>query len=262
MAPTTGEQLLQQIWQRPDDRHLLGVYADWLATNGDPIRAEYMQLSLLPKRTKAHEARRELLKKRHSGAWLGAARKFAYTWEASEESPGFIGNVRCSMPKLTAGFEVVRALAPRLVVTIGEPKARRETLALAKLPLGKLYGIAMYENDQQWITDALLATLGPTLGGLRSLAIYAGEARASDRGWMAMLAHLDAVENLELGLGENPEAWLEALLDSKLVRSLKHLSVPHWIGRPLQKRLAAIGCELVLRRENRMRFDRTTGFYM
>jgi hypothetical protein len=79
---------------------------------------------------------------KHRGAWLGAARPFIYTWEDSDDSPGFIARAQCSFAKLTAGFAHIRALGPRLIVSATEPRTKRETVAVATLPLGTLYGLA------------------------------------------------------------------------------------------------------------------------
>ncbi|HEX4450049.1 MAG TPA: hypothetical protein VH143_04210 [Kofleriaceae bacterium] len=43
--------LLAQIWETPTDRDLLRVDADWPATNGEPARGEFIQLSLLDELT-------------------------------------------------------------------------------------------------------------------------------------------------------------------------------------------------------------------
>jgi uncharacterized protein (TIGR02996 family) len=227
--------LLAQIWNKPTDRELLRVYADWLASNGEPARGEFIQLSLLDHPTPAQAKRRGALLAKHRGAWLGAARPFVYWWQESDDSPGFIAHARCSFAKLTAGFTHVRALGPRLIVSATEPKAKRETHALAKLPLGTLYGLALHENDKQWITDELLATLGPALHGLRALELDPGEIRASEHGWEAMLPHLHTLEHLELGLGDNPERWIGLLLDAKL--KLKSLSLPGWLDESSRKRV-------------------------
>ncbi len=261
---TTEAALLAEIWKSPTDRELLGVYADWLAEHGDPTRAEYIQLSLLGKPTPAQRKRREALLNRHRGAWLGEARKFVWTWQESEESPGFVARVQCSMPKLTAGFEHVRALGPRLFVSVSEPKARREVAALAELPLGTLYGMCLFENDAQWITDDLLETIAPRLDGLRALVLHPGEARSSDRGWRAMLPHLDAVEFLDLAMGENPEAWLDEMLASRMPRTLKQLVLPGWLDRALRRRIESSlrSCKVTYRPERRQRFDRATGYYI
>jgi uncharacterized protein (TIGR02996 family) len=254
-------ELLAEIWQRPADRELLAVYADWLAANGQAARAEYMQLSLLARRTPAQDRRRTALRAKHRSSWLGAARRFVYTYEDSDETPGFVAHVQCAMAPLTRGFELIRALGPRLVVNATQPKARREVIALAKLPLGTLWGLELYENDAQWLTDDVLAILGPALSGLRSLYLGTGEARASDRGWAAMLPHLDALEHLVLHLGDNPERWIELLLDSALTRTLTSLSVPGWIARAQRTRLERAFPSVVFRRGGRLRFNRETGFY-
>ena len=252
-------ELLAQIWKKPTDRDLLRVYADWLASNGEPARAEFMQLSLVDELTPAQAKRRGALLAKHRGAWLGAARPFVYTWEESEESPGFVSRAQCSFAKLTAGFAHVRALGPRLIVNATEPKAKRETIALAKLPLGTLYGLALWENDKQWITDDLLATLAPALDGLRALELHPGEARSSDHGWSAMLPHLRSVEHLDLDLGDNPERWVELLLDAK--PKLKSLSLPGWLDEPLRARVLRKYPRVTFRDETRSRFNRATGYY-
>jgi uncharacterized protein (TIGR02996 family) len=258
-------ELLAQIWERPTDRELLAVYADWLASQGQTTRAEFMQLSLLAKPTPQQERRRETLRKKHRGEWLGAARPFIWTWEESEESPGFVARAQCSTVKLTKGLDEVARLGPRLRVSVTEPKAKREAVALAKLPLGrKLHGMSFYENDAQWISDDFLATIAPALVGLRSLVLDAWEARSSDRGWRAMLPHLEGLADLELSLGENPEAWIEQLMDSSLPRTLKRLSVPGWLPPPLRDRLVAklAGCTVEFRKGRRHRFNRASGYYI
>ena len=86
MAPSTEQQLRQEIWNDPTNRQLLSVYADWLDAAGDGPRAEFMHLSLLAKRTPAQNKRLIALRNKHRGAWLGGARPFIYTWEEDEES--------------------------------------------------------------------------------------------------------------------------------------------------------------------------------
>jgi uncharacterized protein (TIGR02996 family) len=255
----TGEQLRAQIWQNPTDRQLLSVYADWLVGKGQETRAEYIHLSVLARRTQAQNNRRTALRNKHRGAWLGPARPYVWTWEEDDLSPGFVAKAQCQMAKLTAGFELVRALGPRLVVAVTAPKARRETLAFAERPLGTLWGLAFYELDAQWITDELMMTIAPKLGGLRELVLHVGEMRASDRGWQAMLQHLDVLQHLDLTMGENPERWLELLLARRL--PLRTLSVPSWIDRPLRTRLERAIPTVLLRRQGRHWFNRATGQY-
>lgn len=260
VAQTNGEQLRLEIWKHPTDRQLLSVYADWLAAQGDGPRAEFIQLSLLAKRTSEQEKRRVALRNKHRGAWLGGARPFIWTWVDDEDSPGFVRRCQCQMAKLTSGFEQIRGLGPRLVVAVTAPKAKREVDALAKLPLGLLWGLAMYEADAQWITDALMTKLAPTFHGLRELVLHVNEMRASERGWGAVLEHLGTVEHLDLTMGENPERWLEMLLERKL--PLQTLSVPGWIGKPLARRLRKVIPNVEFRSEGRLRFDRALGYYV
>jgi uncharacterized protein (TIGR02996 family) len=261
VAQTTGDQLRLEIWKNPTDRQLLSVYADWLTAQGDGPRAEFMQLSLLAKRTPAQEKRRVALRNKHRGPWLGAARPFIWTWEEDEDSPGFVRKCQCQMAKLTKGFEQIRTLGPRLVVAVTAPKAKREVDALAKLPLGTLWGLAMYEADAQWITDELMTKLAPKFRGLRELVLHVNEMRASERGWGVVLDHLETVEHLDLTMGDDPERWLEMLLEKKL--PLQTLSVPGWIGKPIKARLTKAIPDVKFRSgERRLRYDRELGYYV
>jgi hypothetical protein len=239
----------------------LSVYADWLAGNGEATRAEYMQLALLPSPTAAQEKRMKALRAKHRGAWLGEARPFVWTWEEDWNSPGFVARAQCSMAKLTKGFELVRGLGPRLIVNVTEPKARREAEAFAEKPIGTLYGLELRELDAQWVTDALLTTLAPAMHGLRHLGLYAGEARATEAGWSALLPHLKGLESLELTPGWNPDEWMRMLLDSPALSTLKSVSVPNWMGKSLQARLKKAVPRVTFRKERHLRFSRETGYY-
>jgi len=263
-VPTLEAELLGAIWKAPDDREALSVYADWLIEHGDATRGEYIHLGLLEKPTAAQKKRRTALQNRHRGAWLGAARRFVWTWTESDETPGFVARVQCSMPKLAAGFEQVRMLGPRLYVSVSEPKAKREVVALAARPLGTLWGLCFFENDAQWISDEVLEILAPSLDGLRALVLHPGGARSSDRGWRALLPHLSQLEHLELTLGDHPEAWLEALVAPGAAPRLRRLSLPGWIDPSMKARLSQTfpGCAIDFRRERRSRFDRATGYYV
>jgi uncharacterized protein (TIGR02996 family) len=254
-------EMLEAIWKAPDDRDLLAVYADWLASNGETSRAEYMQLALLEKPTAAQKRRIKVLRTKDRGKWLGKARSFVWTWQEDWNAPGFVARAQCSMAKLTRGFELVRALGPRLVVNVTEPKARREAVAFAQKPIGTLYGLELRELDAQWVTDALLTTLAPAMRGLKLLTLQAGEARATEAGWNVLLPHLEGLEHLELTPGWNPEAWMTALLASPVVSTLRTLSVPGWLDKAIQARLKKAVKQVTFRREQRLRYDRETGYY-
>ena len=254
-------EMLEAIWKNPDDHDLLAVYADWLASNGETSRAEYMQLALLENPTAAQERRLKVLRAKDRGKWLGKARSFVWTWEEDWTTPGFVARAQCSMAKLTRGFAQVRALGPRLVVNVTEPKARREAVAFAQQPIGTLYGLELRELDAQWVSDALLTTLAPSMRGLKLLNLQAGEARATESGWNALLPHLEGLEHLELTPGWNPEAWMTALLASPVVGTLRTLSVPAWLDKPLQARLKKAVKQVTFRKERRLRYNRETGYY-
>jgi uncharacterized protein (TIGR02996 family) len=239
---TSETELLEAIWKNPRDRAALSVYADWLIEHGDATRGEYIQLSLIDGPSTAQSKRRTALKNRHRGAWLGAARKFVWTWEESEETPGFVAKAQCSMPKLAAGLENVRMLGPRLVINASEPKAKREIVALAKRPLGTLWGLSFVENDAMWITDEALAILAPSLDGLRALALHSEV--ATMRGWNALLPHLSELCDLELGDVDEVEAWLETLFTKTVCPNLVRLAIPGGVSESMRNRLsrARTGC--------------------
>jgi hypothetical protein len=79
-----------------------------------------------------------------------------------------------------------------------------------------------------------------------------------------MLAHLDALEWLELSMGENPEQWVEDLAHSRAAPRRRHLSLPSWLDATIRRKIerAVPGCTVEYRRERRSRFNRATGFYI
>src|SRR5262245_9903239 len=66
-----AEELLRQVWQRPDDDQLRLVLADALIEAGDP-RGRFIQLQFQPELDHVLEAMRLL--QRHGLQWLGALR--------------------------------------------------------------------------------------------------------------------------------------------------------------------------------------------
>jgi uncharacterized protein (TIGR02996 family) len=247
-ADGEGEALLHQIWKTPEDRALLSVYADWLLAHGDRARGEYMQLALLPTATPAQEARQESLSKRFRGQWLGAARPYIYTWEDSEDSPSFPKTVKCAVKKLAAGFELIRDLAPRLTVSINPVTTSAERALLASLPLGRLYGLGLYESDLGWVNDRLIAALAPKLRGLRRLELSPSPEyyRFTIHGWSALLDAVPTLEELELWFGDSPDPWLDALLRSPLAATLQFITVQPPRGAALRRRLETAFADRVL----------------
>jgi len=65
-------------------------------------------------------------------------------------------------------------------------------------------------------------------------------------------------------MGDNPEAWLEALMAPGAAPHLRRLSVPGWIAASMKARLSQAfpECAIDFRRERRSRFDRATGYYV
>jgi uncharacterized protein (TIGR02996 family) len=235
VTKTTGsadEALRAKIWQDPEDRDALMVYADWLLQNGDATRGEYMQLSLLSKPTAAQTKRRDALRKKHRGAWLGAARPFVYTWEESETSPGFLAAVKCSTDKLAAGFEHIRALGPRLVVEINATAKTRDRATLASLPLGTLYGLSLADADVFWLKDRTVRQLLPAFAGLRALklCVYDDDSRGSFTvdTWRAVLDALPTLEEIDfMAESSTGDGYIEALLAHPLAPRLRTLAFGH-----------------------------------
>lgn len=259
---TTEEQLLAQIWERPDDRAALSVYADWLVEQGRTERGQYMQLWLMKDPTPAQFRLRDWLLVEHQEEWLGVARPFVSRWVESAASPGFFAHVTCSADNLARGFEQIAKLGPRLQVAIEPGWVDFETMnALGKTPLGKLYRLELHESSMRWLTEDLLSRLGPTLAGLRSFSFLPTEWRTSSESWRRLLPHLSALEQLDLGLGDPPEEWVEALLASPLIKTLKRLSVPEWIQPEQREELerAMAGRKLSYRPGRRMPIPRPVG---
>jgi uncharacterized protein (TIGR02996 family) len=227
------EQALRaQIWNTPEDRAALAIYADWLLQHGDATRGEYMQLSLLAKPTPAQTRRRDALRNKHRGAWLGAARPFVYTWEESETSPGFVAEVKCSTKKLAAGFEQIRALGPRLVVAINPTASASDRAVLASLPLGTLYGLALSDADVFWLKDRAVRQLLPALAGLRGLrlAVWDGDGRGSFSldTWRALLDAVPTLEAIDFAAEESSsDSYIEALLAHPIAPRLRRLAFGH-----------------------------------
>lgn len=229
---STEADLRAAIWQSPEDREALSVYADWLLENGEPTRGEYMQLALLPKPTPAQKKRRDALVKKHRGAWLGEARSFVYTWEESETSPGFLAEAKCSTKKLAAGFEQVRALGPRLVVEINPTASARDRAVLAGLPLGKLYGLALADADVFWLKDKNVRQLLPACSGLRALriSVYDDDRKGSFtiETWRAVLDALPTLEEIGFMAEETgDDSYIELLLEHRIARQLLKLELGH-----------------------------------
>ena len=232
-ATDSAEQALRaKIWQTPEDRGALSIYADWLLQHGDATRGEYMQLSLIAKQTPAQAKRRDALLKKHRGTWLGPARPFVYTWEESDTSPGFIAEAKCSTKKLAAGFEHVRALGPRIVVEINPTANARDRAVLASLPLGTLYGLSLADADVFWLKDRTVRELLPALAGLRALrlCVFDDDTRGSFSidTWRALLDAIPTLEEIHLMAESSPgDSYVEALLEHPIASRLRTLSFGH-----------------------------------
>jgi len=244
----TGDDLLTQVWETPEDPGVLAIYADWLIEHGDTARGEYIQLSLLDAPSPAQERRREALRKQHRAAWLGPARPYVYTWEESANSPSFVAQVKCGVGKLAKGFDHIRALGPRLLVALNPVKTAADRALLGSLPLGRLYGLGLYETDLLWVSDRLILAIAPKLAGLRRLELFVAPEVFTLAGWRALLA-IDTLDELAFASFDAPDHWLEALLDSALARRLRWVTLPRPVSPALRRRLrsAFAGANLTIR---------------
>lgn len=233
----TGDELLAQIWRTPEDRDLLRVYADWMLEHGDQTRARYMQLALLDDPTPVQEKQRVALRKKHRGAWLGAARPFVYTWQDSEDTPGFVDEVKCAVTKLAAGFEPLRQLGPRLLVSVNPVTTARDRALLASLPLGELYGLGLFESDLSWVSDRLIDAILPRLAGLRELALFVSPDCFSVACWRRLLDALTTIDELRFSCFGDDAPYLEVLVE-RARPHLRFVTVPD-PGGALRDRLRA-----------------------
>ena len=68
--PTSEAELLQLIYETPEDDTPRLVYGDWLQEQGEP-RAELLMLQLKPKQTNKEQLRARQLLRQHGRGWLG-----------------------------------------------------------------------------------------------------------------------------------------------------------------------------------------------
>lgn len=171
------EALVAAIWAAPRDKAALAVWADWLAESGERGRGEYVSLRLLDKPGAEQKKRAAALLAKERGKWLGAARKLVSEWTDSETTPGFVAEATVNVDNLLSHFDAVCALGPELVVRVTPIKTRLLTKKLAERPLGRLYGLSLYNTtgtysmNRDWLDDTSLGILGPSLAGLRALAL-------------------------------------------------------------------------------------------
>jgi uncharacterized protein (TIGR02996 family) len=237
-AAATGEALRLAVWNDPQDRNALRVYADWLTEQGTS-RGEYIQLRCLDSPSREQERAAERLLKKDRGKWLGEARPFVLSWWDSKNPPGFVSQIFCQPAKLVDGFEHISKLGPRLIVNVisMRPHRRESEAKLAELPLGQIWGLSFSEND---VDEDTLVTLAPAMKGLRWLDIHCNDVTA--KGLAALAASVDTLQYLGLspipdytrgflGLAPVPEEaraaavddWAGAILDSAGLQSLVHL---------------------------------------
>ncbi|HEU0033639.1 MAG TPA: TIGR02996 domain-containing protein [Kofleriaceae bacterium] len=225
----TGDELRAQIWQTPDDRALLAVYADWLLQHDDEARGRYIHLALLPDPTPAQVTERWALFHAHVARWMGPAAPHLSRPEDCLATPSFLGGARCTAESLAAGFDAICAVSPRLVLRLAPIWQPRARTLFWTLPLGRLYGLELVDDDMTWVDDPLFTGALPQLHGLQHLALSIRPGALTLDGWRAISQQLTTLASLELDLHATTDSWLEALVDSPLTRSLRHVALtpPH-----------------------------------
>jgi uncharacterized protein (TIGR02996 family) len=186
-------KLLETFWKKPDDLQPLRVWADLLSEHGD-VRAEFIQLSLLGKRTDAQYERRALLEKKEAGRLVGPARPFLRKWFFG--ATGLVARADCEADKLLAGFESIAALSPRLelVVTSLRKKTAVTISELVKLPLSRVWYWRLESNA---LSDKSVIALAPGLEGVKHLSLQFNDVTGT--GLTGMAPHLTELEFLALG---------------------------------------------------------------
>jgi uncharacterized protein (TIGR02996 family) len=156
-------QLIENLWADPDADEPRALYADWLTKQGDP-RGEFIALGLKEAADASLQKQLKALVKTHGKEWISPVRPYvrAWTWRR-----GFLHTVTCDTARFIEGAQALVAQSPDLVLTLtGVKPAQLDELA--RLPLGRLYGLNLRE---QRLDDVQAATLfaSPTLEGLRTL---------------------------------------------------------------------------------------------
>lgn len=231
------DALVAAIWAAPRDKAALAVWADWLAESGERGRGEYVSLRLLDKPTTEQKKRAATLLTKERGKWLGAARKLVSEWTDSETSPGFVAEATVNVDNLIAHFDAIRALGPELVVRVTPIKTRLSTKKLAERPLGRLYGLSLYNTtgtysmNRDWLDDTALGILGPSLRGVRALVLAPCiQANEGEGFTAAAFAHLapagETLESLVLDFeGGRPGKALLAAVRPEPFPKLRALTV-------------------------------------
>lgn len=206
-------KLFEKYWQNPDDSNSLSVWADLLAEHGD-VRAEFVQLSLLPDPTDAQIERRAAIEKKEAGRLVGPARPYLRNWLFGHT--GLVESATCEADQLIAGFDAIVALHPRLslVVTSLRKKTLPTIAQLIKLPLARIWYLRLEANG---LTDKALAALAPGLQGVKHLSLDGNDVTGD--GLTALAAHAAELEFLALGFSsaqreqrrEVLAGWVDAL---------------------------------------------------
>lgn len=202
-------ELLQLIYETPEDDGPRLVYADWLLEAGDP-RAELLALQLKPKLTGKDERRVRQLLKAHGRAWLGPLEP-AVELRSEVFARGFVSTARVAF----------RTQAQREAL-VGHPawNTLTEVTGLADELEPFLLGTELRGLEVlRWLSDELLARLARRPLPWRRLAEVQVNTRRLD-----VLADMHAARFPRLTVVEL-NVW--DLTDAELGRYAPDLTAPH-----------------------------------
>jgi uncharacterized protein (TIGR02996 family) len=232
-----GRALRAAIWADPAGLEPYGVYADWLTAQGIS-HGEYIQLSLIANPTPEQSRRAAALLKKDRGGWLGAARPFVRSW--THDARGFVATAVCEAPQVAAGFAQLLELGPRLRLAVtGMAKRKRATVAaLAALPLGRCYGLALATK----LDDRDLAELAPALAGITHLDL--GYNDFTGPGLRAVGGHVAGIRTLSVVSHTYSPGWIDAIVEAPGFASLEALEVRAHAATPPAAALARLRAAL------------------
>ena len=173
--------MLAVYWKNPADPTPLRVWADLLTASGDP-RSEFIALSLTDDLSPAQDKRHEALR-RSGGQLVGPTRDFLRKWAFGQR----FGRARdLRGPEVGRRLRAHRELEPAAgsQVTSVAKRAKQTLAALAKLPLCRFPVLWLEANS---LTDEALATLAPSLVGVKELSLGQNEVTAEGLGVLKQL---------------------------------------------------------------------------
>jgi uncharacterized protein (TIGR02996 family) len=232
--PRTEEDLLGEIYARPDDLGARHVYADLLLERGDP-RGELIQLQLLPARDAAQTRRVSALLRAHQGKWYGT---LAPVVADGELTAGFLSSIRLRPSsdgqviqlagdrawKLVDELDVgdlhesvqPRVIVPHLTRLRGLHGVRAAPLIelLARREPWQLERLGCFLNSaNELIARAPLCAAAKQLPKLRQLCL-GGSPRPGEQQWLVEHPLARQLRSLTLPFGMRAANWVSDLYDA------------------------------------------------